>query len=95
MLLQNAGAIVFVINLRNSSVKMGILQAVYGLGALVSPLVATKFSTMPHWSYHYLVSLGAAVINVVVLCLVFRFQHMDGTCILSFPASSCSKVYLI
>ncbi|EJC98908.1 MFS general substrate transporter [Fomitiporia mediterranea MF3/22] len=75
--LQNAGAIVFVINLKNSSAKMGVLQAIYGLGALVSPLVATKFSSMPHWSYHYFVSLSGAIVNIVVLCLVFRFQHMD------------------
>ncbi|KAL5482852.1 hypothetical protein ACEPAI_9447 [Sanghuangporus weigelae] len=75
--LQNAGAIVFVINLRNSSAKMGVLQACYGLGALTSPLAATKFSAMPHWSYHYLASLGGAFVNVIVLCLVFRFQHMD------------------
>ncbi|EJC98907.1 MFS general substrate transporter [Fomitiporia mediterranea MF3/22] len=75
--LQNANATVFVINLRNSSAKIGILQAAYGLGALVSPLVATKFSSMPHWSYHYFVSLGGSVINLIALCLVFRFQHMD------------------
>ncbi|KAL5501375.1 hypothetical protein ACEPAH_8635 [Sanghuangporus vaninii] len=76
--LQNAGAIVFVINLRNSSAKMGVLQACYGLGALTSPLVATKFSAMPHWSYHYLTSLGGSFVNIIVLCLVFRFQHMDA-----------------
>ena len=77
--LQNAGAIVFVINLKNSTTKMGVLQAFYGLGALISPLVATEFATKPHWSYHYLTALGGAIINVMVLCLVFRFEHMDGT----------------
>lgn len=32
---------------------------------------------MRKWNYHYLTSLGIAVINVLVLCLVFRFRHED------------------
>ncbi|KAG6837145.1 hypothetical protein H0H93_014050 [Arthromyces matolae] len=61
----------------NSEVKMGILHAVYGAGALCSPLVSTQFAQTKHWSYHYLTSLGLAVINTVVLVLVFRFKTQD------------------
>lgn len=42
--------------------KLSILHAIYGVGALCSPLVATQFSQLPHWSYHYLASLGVALI---------------------------------
>ncbi|KAH8110133.1 MFS general substrate transporter [Phellopilus nigrolimitatus] len=74
----NSGALVFVVNLNeNSSAKMGVMQAAYGLGALVSPLSATKFASMPHWSFHFLASLGGAVINILLLVLVFRFQDMN------------------
>ena len=49
-----------------------------GAGALSSPLVATQFSQMPRWSFHYLVSLGLAVINVCMITAVFRFRTLEG-----------------
>ncbi|THH06656.1 hypothetical protein EW145_g3933 [Phellinidium pouzarii] len=77
--LQNAASMVYVVHLdHNSSTKMGILQASYGIGALVSPLSATKFASMQHWSFHFLASLGGSIINVISLTLVFRFQHLDA-----------------
>ncbi|KAI5121776.1 hypothetical protein M0805_009587 [Coniferiporia weirii] len=76
--LQNSGALVYVVHLdHNVSAKMGVLQAAYGIGALVAPLSATKFATMQHWSFHFLASLGGTIINIVSLTLVFKFQHMD------------------
>ncbi|KAK0192520.1 MFS general substrate transporter [Armillaria mellea] len=45
----------------NPESKMGLLHAVYGAGALCAPLVATQFAYLPHWSFHYLVSLGLAL----------------------------------
>jgi hypothetical protein len=50
-----------------------------GLGAFFAPLAATHFAQVPHWSYHYLISLGFAVLNIVVLCAVFRFRGQDGS----------------
>jgi hypothetical protein len=41
--------------------KLSILHAVYGIGALVCPLVATQFAQIPRWHFHYLCSLGLAV----------------------------------
>lgn len=49
-----------------------------GAGALCSPLVATQFAQQRHWSFHYLASLGLAVINTVVLVGVFRLRRQDG-----------------
>ena len=51
----------FVAHLPNMMNKMSILHAVYGVGALVCPLVATQFATLEHWSYQYLTSLGLAL----------------------------------
>jgi hypothetical protein len=49
-----------------------------GAGALAAPLVATQFSQLQHWSFHYLVSLGLAISNTVILTLVFRMKTQDG-----------------
>lgn len=77
--LQDAGANGFVASLKDhAETKMGILHAVYGLGALCSPLVSTQFSRMPdHWSFHYLVSLGISLLNTVLLVAVFKFKTQD------------------
>ncbi|KAI0325924.1 MFS general substrate transporter [Cubamyces sp. BRFM 1775] len=77
--LQNAGANSFVASLKeNTSTKLGILHAMYGTGAFASPLVATQFSQMSHWSFHYLVSLGIALFNTASLVAVFRFKAQDA-----------------
>lgn len=49
-----------------------------GLGAFASPLVATQFAEMERWSFHFLVSLGLAVSNTVLLISVFKFKTQDG-----------------
>ncbi|KAJ7269868.1 major facilitator superfamily domain-containing protein [Mycena rebaudengoi] len=61
----------------NSETKMGLLHGAYGAGALAAPLVATQFSQLRHWSFHYLVSLGLAISNTVILTLVFRMKTQD------------------
>ncbi|KAI0676395.1 MFS general substrate transporter [Trametes maxima] len=79
--LQDAGANGFVASLKeNASTKMGILHAIYGVGALSSPLVATQFAQLNRWSFHYLVSLGVALSNTLLLIAVFRFKDQD-TCL--------------
>ncbi|CCO32693.1 Bypass of stop codon protein 6 [Rhizoctonia solani AG-1 IB] len=72
---QDAQANGFIAGIPNkSSEKMGLLHAVYGAGAFISPLVATQFSQLTRWSFHYLISLGLAVINMIVLLVVFRLR---------------------
>ncbi|KAI0716680.1 MFS general substrate transporter [Earliella scabrosa] len=79
--LQDAGANAYVASLKdNAAAKMGILHAIYGLGALSAPLVATQFSQLKNWSFHYIVSLGISVTNAIILFAVFRFKDQD-TCL--------------
>jgi hypothetical protein len=42
------------------------------------PLVSTKFADSPHWSFHYLTSIGVASVCIVCSSLVFRFKKQDG-----------------
>ncbi|KAK7044701.1 MFS domain-containing protein [Favolaschia claudopus] len=75
---QNAQSNAYVVNLRhNSELYMGMLHASYGAGALSSPLIATQFAQLHHWSFHYLVSLGLALSNVIILALTFRGRTQD------------------
>ncbi|ESK84146.1 mfs transporter [Moniliophthora roreri MCA 2997] len=75
---QNAQGNGFVGSLqKNQSMKLMVLHASYGLGAFCSPLVATYFSGVRHWSFHYLISAGIAVSNTAVLIAVFRFRTQD------------------
>ncbi|KAF9265531.1 MFS general substrate transporter [Marasmius fiardii PR-910] len=61
----------------NAETKMGLLHAAYGFGAFASPLVSTQFAQSDRWSFHYLASLGVAIINAVLIVVVFRFKNQD------------------
>ena len=50
-----------------------------GLGAFTSPFVATQFAQIPRWSFHFLVSLGIAMTNIIFLTSVFKLKRQDGT----------------
>ncbi|KAF9219515.1 MFS general substrate transporter [Gyrodon lividus] len=77
MALQDAQANGFVVSIKdNAEAKMGLLHAVCA-GALSSPIVATQFAQLPHWSFHYLVSLAVAAINAVLLIVVFGLKDQD------------------
>ncbi|KAJ7683015.1 major facilitator superfamily domain-containing protein [Mycena rosella] len=76
--IQDAQANGYTASLRhNAETKMGLLHGAYGAGALAAPLVATQFAQLHHWSFHYLVSLGIAISNVVLLTFVFRLKTQD------------------
>jgi len=47
------------------------------LGAFAVPLVSTKFADSPHWSFHYITSIGVASACIVCSSLVFRFKKQD------------------
>ncbi|KAH7343201.1 major facilitator superfamily domain-containing protein [Rhizoctonia solani] len=75
--LQNAQANGFIAQLPNNpSSKMGLLHATYGIGAFIAPLVATQFAQLPRWSFHYLCSLGIALLNSSVLLFVFKLRRL-------------------
>ncbi|KAJ6593097.1 major facilitator superfamily domain-containing protein [Mycena capillaripes] len=76
--IQDAQANGYVASLANNSeTKMGFVQAAYGAGALVAPLVSTQFAQLQHWSFHYLVSLGVTLLNTILLGVVFRAKNQD------------------
>ncbi|KAJ7121116.1 major facilitator superfamily domain-containing protein [Mycena epipterygia] len=78
MAIQDAQANGYIASLKNSpETKMGLLHGAYGAGALASPLVATQFSQIRHWSFHYLVSLGIALSNTLLLTCIFRLKTQD------------------
>ena len=49
-----------------------------GVGAFASPLVATQFAQLRHWSFHYLCSIAVSVINTALILVVFRGRTFDG-----------------
>ena len=49
-----------------------------GLGALVSPLSATQFAQLPRWSFHFLVSLGVALLNTVFFVITVKGKSLEG-----------------
>ncbi|GHJ89634.1 hypothetical protein NliqN6_6036 [Naganishia liquefaciens] len=57
--------------------QMSLLHAAYGAGALVAPLVATQFSEMKRWNFHYLTSLGMAAICLFLVTVTFRFKTIE------------------
>ncbi|KAJ7719020.1 MFS general substrate transporter [Mycena maculata] len=76
--IQDAQANGYVASLsEDSEAKMGYVQAAYGAGALVAPLVSTQFAQLRHWSFHYLVSLGITALNTIFLALVSRARNQD------------------
>ncbi|KAG8851520.1 hypothetical protein FRB96_009193 [Tulasnella sp. 330] len=57
--------------------NLGIMHAMFGTGALLSPLVATQFAQQRHWSFHYLTSLGFAVVNNILVIVAFRWKRQE------------------
>ncbi|KAJ7080965.1 MFS general substrate transporter [Mycena belliarum] len=62
---------------RNPESRMGYTQAAYGAGIFAAPLISTQFAQLQHWSFHYLVSLGITLSNILLLFLVFRGKPQD------------------
>ncbi|KAL4924621.1 MFS general substrate transporter [Aspergillus undulatus] len=60
-------------NMENSSEILGFLHGIYGLGAVVSPLVATNLITRNNveWYYFYYFMIGISTISAVICPLAF------------------------
>lgn len=65
---------------------MGIMHALYGVGAMCAPLVSTQFARFERWSFVYLVHIGLALINIVLQILAFRFRSQEGMTLDDFAA---------
>ncbi|KAI9065306.1 MFS general substrate transporter [Trametes sanguinea] len=72
----NSGSNVFLasVSVGKASNRFGILHGVYGLGAMVSPLVSTQFAQISRWSFVYLVHVGLVLLTLVTQVLAFRLQ---------------------
>ena len=82
---QDAQAQTFAANLENAYRWLGMVHAVYGLGALVAPLIATTIAAQtPYWNYYYLVMLGVSALDAAFLAYSFRSR-------LFRPASKTAK----
>ena len=76
---QDASASAYIASLRdNGPTRMGIMHSVYGFGAFCAPLVATRFAQLDRWSFHFLVSLGITIPNIITLAMVFKFKRQHG-----------------
>ncbi|KAI0370515.1 MFS general substrate transporter [Pilatotrama ljubarskyi] len=74
----DAGSNAFIASLsENSSNKMGIVNALYGVGAVFAPLVSTQFAHLPRWSLVYIVHIGLTFINAILEILAFRFKSQE------------------
>ncbi|KAF9894361.1 hypothetical protein FE257_007864 [Aspergillus nanangensis] len=63
----------FTITLKNAHRWLGILHAVYGVGTIISPVIAnTIASRTPSWHTYYLVVLVLGVVNILFLLVTFR-----------------------
>lgn len=70
---QDAQANTFVANMNSAHRWLGLLHALYGAGALVSPLIATSIAAhTPYWNYFYIVLLAFAAIDIGLLAWTFR-----------------------
>ncbi|KAL4938923.1 hypothetical protein BDV06DRAFT_45924 [Aspergillus oleicola] len=60
-------------NMEKSSEVLGMLHGVYGLGAVISPLVATNLVTRENvgWWYFYFFMIGISTISAVICPIVF------------------------
>ncbi|EIN13104.1 MFS general substrate transporter [Punctularia strigosozonata HHB-11173 SS5] len=59
------------------STKLCLIHSSYGIGAFAAPLAATHFSSQQRWSFHYLISLGIAVLAFALVVTVYRFKTLN------------------
>ncbi|KAI8334251.1 major facilitator superfamily domain-containing protein [Chlamydoabsidia padenii] len=75
------GAInVYVANVPMATLMLNILHAIYGVGAMISPLVGTYL--LAHdmsWKGIYVFLLGVAIVNYILVTIGFRGVDLDGT----------------
>ncbi|KAE9365721.1 MFS general substrate transporter [Stipitochalara longipes BDJ] len=61
-------------NMQNANELLGFLHGCYGLGAAISPLIATAMVTKAHllWYNFYYLMVGVAVLELILSIIVFR-----------------------
>ncbi|KAL7652514.1 hypothetical protein ACMYSQ_009791 [Aspergillus niger] len=62
----------WIADMANANAMMGVLQAFYGLGATISPLVGTQMiKSGLRWNYFYYTLLGGSVLELMVSSTLF------------------------
>ncbi|KAE8371434.1 major facilitator superfamily domain-containing protein [Aspergillus bertholletiae] len=70
---QDAQANTFTTTVDNAHRWLGILHGVYGVGTIISPIVANVIASQtPVWHHFYLVMLGLGLLNLCLLMWTFR-----------------------
>jgi fucose permease len=72
---QDSHANTFVTSVPDAHNWLGFIHAMYGLGCLVAPFVATAVASAnepSRWMLYYLFPLGLSVINVISVVVAFR-----------------------
>ncbi|KAJ9613215.1 hypothetical protein H2200_003157 [Cladophialophora chaetospira] len=69
----------FIVNLLNGTVILGFCHGIYGLGGIISPLIATNMVARGvHWAYFYFILLGIAVASFFLLGWSFKGFEEDA-----------------
>ena len=76
---QDSHSNTFVTTVKVAHRWLGFIHAMYALGALVSPFVATAIaSSIPRWNLFYTCLIGLAVVNLTFVLIAFRDSlHMS------------------
>jgi fucose permease len=68
----------FIVNLVNGTVILGAMHGTYGVGGVVSPLIATAMvSRGIHWSYFYAIPLSLAVVSIPFMAWSYWSYEKD------------------
>ncbi|PIL35311.1 MFS general substrate transporter [Ganoderma sinense ZZ0214-1] len=74
----DAGANAFFASLSgDTSTKMSVMHAIYGVGATCAPLVSTQFAQLQRWSFGYIVHVGLALASGIFTAFAFRFKSQE------------------
>ena len=70
---------------------MGVMHAIYGVGAMCAPLVSTQFAQLHRWSFGYIVHICLALTCAVFMAFTFKFKSQEGvSCIAHWVQLSLS-----
>ncbi|KAG0183271.1 hypothetical protein DFQ28_001839 [Apophysomyces sp. BC1034] len=77
--LLDAGMNVYTANVPMATMMLNILHALYGVGAMISPLVnSVLLAYQLSWEYMYIFLAAIAFINLVLIAVCFRNVNLDG-----------------
>ncbi|KAI8376411.1 major facilitator superfamily domain-containing protein [Radiomyces spectabilis] len=77
--LLDGGMNVYVANVPMATVMLNVLHALYGVGAMLSPLVGTTLLSYGlSWRYIYVFLAGVACFNLILVAVCFRSKDLES-----------------